>query len=220
MIEYLPNPLTIPVGVAVGILVAAPVGPVNVLCIQRAIARGVMGGIATGLGAVLGDGTIAFAAAMGVGALPSAVTDYRDVIQALGGLVLLAFGLKLFFSPPNFAPPDAEGGEWATLVDYLWDIPKTFVLTITNPGAVLGLVAIFGGVSSFVEVTTTVDALTMVAAVMAGSMLWWVFLSAIVARIRHRIDLGRLKLINQVAGALLVGFGAVVLGEIVWKLLR
>jgi threonine/homoserine/homoserine lactone efflux protein len=220
VIQYLPNPLTIPVGVVIGILVAAPVGPVNVLCIQRAIARGAMGGLAAGLGAMLGDGIIAFAAAMGVGALPSAVTDYRDVIQAVGGLALIAFGLKLSFSRPRLSPDVADGNEWATLVDYLWDIPKTFLLTITNPGAVLGLAAIFGGVSSFVEIETTVDALTMVAAVMAGSLAWWLFLSFLVSRIRDRIDLTRLKQINMIAGALLVGFGLIVVGEIVWKLVR
>lgn len=65
----LPNPLVLPVGIIIGILVAAPVGPVNVLCIQRAIARGMWGGVAAGLGAVLGDGLIALSAAMGVGAI-------------------------------------------------------------------------------------------------------------------------------------------------------
>ena len=63
MIELLPHPLTIPVGIVVGLLVAAPVGPVNVLCIQRALERGALGGIAAGLGAVLGDGLIALLAA-------------------------------------------------------------------------------------------------------------------------------------------------------------
>ena len=56
--QLFPNPLIIPVGIAVGVLVSAPVGPVNVLCIQRAISRGVMGGRAAGIGAVLGDGPL------------------------------------------------------------------------------------------------------------------------------------------------------------------
>lgn len=220
MIQFLPNPLIVPVGAAIGILVAAPVGPVNVLCIQRAIARGPMGGIAAGLGAVLGDGLIAFAAAMGVGAIPGAVTDYREVIQILGGLALIAFGLKLFFTAPRFEATSHPGNEWASLVDYLWDVPKTFFLTITNPGAVLGLVAIFGGVSSFVEVLSTVDAMTMVAAIMAGSLAWWILLSSLISRIRHRINLARLKQINKTAGALLVAFGSVLVGEVVFKLVH
>jgi threonine/homoserine/homoserine lactone efflux protein len=150
--DFLPNPLIIPVGIIIGILVAAPVGPVNVLCIQRAIERGFWGGIAAGLGAMLGDGLIALCAALGVGAISGAVQDHRSVIQVVGGLVLVAFGLKLYFSKPRLGPVTPVQDSRETLRDFVWDIPQTFLLTITNPGAVLGLFAIFGGVSTFVEV--------------------------------------------------------------------
>ena len=93
--ELIPNPLIIPVGLAIGVLVAAPVGPVNVLCIQRAVERGFWGGIAAGLGAVLGDGLIALFASLGVGAISGAVQYHRFAIQMVGGLALLVFGLKL-----------------------------------------------------------------------------------------------------------------------------
>jgi threonine/homoserine/homoserine lactone efflux protein len=215
--EFLPNPLIIPVGIIIGVLVAAPVGPVNVLCIQRAIERGFWGGIAAGLGAMLGDGLIALCAAMGVGAISGAVQDHRMVIQAVGGLVLVAFGLKLYFASPRFVPvtPVTEHAE--TLRDFVWDIPQTFLLTITNPGAVLGLFAIFGGVSTFVEVKSYADALTIVAAVMGGSLAWWLSLSHLISRFRHRLSLARLQLVNQVAGLLLVGFGVLLIGEVVAK---
>ncbi len=215
--EFLPNPLIIPVGFIIGILVAAPVGPVNVLCIQRAIERGFWGGIAAGLGAMLGDGLIALCAAMGVGAISGAVQDHRMVIQFIGGMVLVAFGLKLYFTAPRLVAvvETSEGAE--TLRDFVWDIPQTFLLTITNPGAVLGLFAIFGGVSTFVEVKSYVDALTIVAAVMAGSLAWWLTLSHFIARFRHRISLTRLQLVNQIAGLLLVGFGVLLIGEVVAK---
>ena len=105
----------------------------------------------------------------------------------------------------------------ATLKDFAWDIPQTFFLTITNPGAVLGLFAIFGGVSTFVEVKTHVDALTMVAAIMGGSFGWWVLLSNLIGRIRHKIDGSRFGHINRIAGLLLLGFGAVLIGEMILK---
>jgi threonine/homoserine/homoserine lactone efflux protein len=215
--HLLPNPLIIPVGVVIGILVAAPVGPVNVLCIQRAIERGFWGGIAAGLGAMLGDGLIALCAAMGVGAISGAVAYHRLTIQVLGGLVLLAFGLKLYFATPRFVPVSSTTAHAETLRDFVWDIPQTFLLTITNPGAVLGLFAIFGGVSTFVEVESYVDALAIVAAVMAGSLAWWVGLSHLIGRFRHLLDAGRLRLINQITGLLLSGFGVVLVGEVVMK---
>jgi threonine/homoserine/homoserine lactone efflux protein len=197
--------------------VAAPVGPVNVLCIQRAIERGFWGGIAAGLGAMFGDGLIALSAALGVGAISGAVAYYRMTIQFLGGLVLIAFGLKLYFATPRFVPVATEEGHRETLRDFVWDIPQTFLLTITNPGAVLGLFAIFGGVSTFVEVESYVDALTIVAAVMGGSLAWWVGLSHLIGRFRHLVTEARLRLINQVTGLLLSGFGALLVGEVVLK---
>jgi threonine/homoserine/homoserine lactone efflux protein len=211
--EFLPNPLIIPVGIIIGILVAAPVGPVNVLCIQRAIERGFWGGIAAGMGAMFGDGLIALFAALGVGAISGAVQEHRMSIQLLGGVVLFLFGAKLYFAQPRIVPVTPVADRKETLRDFVWDIPQTFLLTITNPGAVLGLFAIFGGVSTFVEVDSYVDALTIVAAVMGGSLAWWVGLSHLIARFRHRLSLSKLQMINQVAGILLVGFGVLLVAE-------
>jgi threonine/homoserine/homoserine lactone efflux protein len=214
--DFLPNPLIIPVGFIIGILVAAPVGPVNVLCIQRAIERGFWGGIAAGLGAMFGDGLIALCAALGVGQISGAVEYHRMAIQFLGGLVLIAFAVQLYRTRPRIVMAMGEG-QAETLRDFVWDIPQTFLLTITNPGAVLGLFAIFGGVSSFVEVDGYIESLAIVAAVMSGSLAWWVGLSHLIGRFRHRITGERLGLINQIAGLLLLGFGVLLVGEVVLK---
>lgn len=215
--DLIPNPFVIPAGFIIGILVAAPVGPVNVLCVQRAIERGFWGGIAAGLGSVAGDGLIALFAALGVNAISGAVLYHRVAIQIVGGLALLAFGAKLYITKPRLTILDREQEEKASLKDFAWDIPQTFFLTLTNPGAVLGLFAIFGGVGTFVEIASVVDALVMVAAVMGGSLAWWVFLSNLIWRFRHRIDSTKLANINRVSGLLLVLFGAVLIGEMIWK---
>ncbi len=217
VLDFIPHPLILPVGLAVGVLIAAPVGPVNVLCIQRAIERGVAAGIFAGLGAVLGDGLIALLAALGVGQISSAITLYRDVIQLVGGLVLAGFGVMLSRSRPRLVVMDAGQSEWSGLRDHIWDVPKTFLLTVTNPGAVLGLIAIFGGVSSFVDVRSTAQALWLVAMIVAGSAMWWVFLATMVGRIRHRVTEDRLAQINLAAGLVLVLFGAILAGEMALK---
>ena len=211
--QFIPNPLIIPIGLIVGVLVSAPVGPVNVLCIQRAVERGFWGGVAAGAGAVLGDGLIALFAALGVGAISGTIQDYRNAIQFIGGLTLVGFGLRLYVTRPRIIT-GSDADKPHTLLEFLWDTPKTFFLTITNPGAVLGLFAIFGGISSFVEVQSTVDAMTMVAAIIAGSFGWWVLLSSLIGRIRHRFALDRINQINRIAGVLLFGFGAVLIGEL------
>ncbi len=215
--DFIPNPFIIPVGLIIGVLVAAPVGPVNVLCIQRAIERGFWGGVAAGLGAVLGDGLIALFAGLGVGAISGAIEHHRNAIQFIGGLALVVFGIKLFLTVPGIATRQLHHEDNVSLKDFAWDIPQTFFLTITNPGAVLGLFAIFGGISTFVEVHTTVEALIMVAAIMAGSLLWWIFLSNLIGRFRHLVDVSKLQSINRFAGLALIIFGAILIGEIAWK---
>jgi threonine/homoserine/homoserine lactone efflux protein len=217
--QLVPNLLIIPVGMIIGVLVAAPVGPVNILCIQRAIERGFWGGMAAGIGAMLGDGTIALFASLGVGAISGAIEYHRQTIQIIGGLALIVFGIILYVTPPGLTPVDTEAEGAASLRDYAWDIPKTFFLTITNPGAVLGLFAIFGGVSTFVEVHSYIDALTMVASVMGGSFLWWLGLSHLIGRLRHKFSAEHLSYTNHVSGVLLIGFGALLIGEMVFKVL-
>lgn len=215
---YIPNPFIIPVGMIMGVLLAMPFGPVNLLGIQRAVERGFFGGMAAGLGIMAGDGLIALGAALGVNAISGAIRQYRTVIQIVGGVALLAFGIKLYVTRPTLAT-EAQA-EKTSLRDYIWDIPQTFILTITNPGALLGLIAIFGGVSSFVEVESYIDALTMVAAIMGGSFLYWFTVSQFIATIRHRLDVVRLGQINRIAGLVLIGFGGVLIGEMVVKRLR
>jgi len=214
---FLPNPLLIPAGIMIGILVAMPVGPVNLLCVQRAIERGFWGGVAAGLGVVIGDGLIALFAALGVGAVTGVIRHYRMSVQTIGGLALLVFGIRLFFTRPKLFGDEHAQDQRASLAAFAWDIPQTFFLTITNPGAVLGLFAIFGGISSFVEVESYIDAFTMVAAVMGGSLIWWVVLSHTISRFRHRIDVDMLRLLNRLASIILLGFAGLLLGEVALK---
>jgi putative LysE/RhtB family amino acid efflux pump len=218
-VRYIPNLfLIVPVGMLMGLLLALPFGPVNLLGLQRAVERGFFGGMAAGLGIMLGDGLIALGAALGVNAITGAMREYRTVIQVLGGLALLIAGVKLYFTPTVIAAD--VPAEKATLREYVWDIPQMFFLTITNPGAVLGLIAIFGGVSSFVEVETHIDALAMVASIMGGSFLYWFVVSERISRVRHRLDQVRLSQINRIAGLVLMIFGGVLIGEMAVKRVR
>jgi threonine/homoserine/homoserine lactone efflux protein len=218
-VPYIPNLfLILPVGMLMGLLLALPFGPVNLLGLQRAVERGFFGGMAAGLGIMLGDGLIALGAALGVNAISGAIREYRTAIQILGGLALLGAGIKLYLTP-TVIPADNLANK-TSLWDYVWDIPQMFLLTITNPTAVLGLIAIFGGVSSFVEVDTYIDAFVMVASIMGGSFLYWFVVSERISRVRHRLDQVRLGQINRIAGLVLMIFGGVLIGEMIVKRLR
>jgi len=217
-VSYVPNPLIIPVGLIVGVLLSMPFGPVNLLGLQRAVERGFFGGMAAGLGIMCGDGLIALGAALGVNAISGAIREYRTLIQIIGGLALLGAGLRLYLTPLTIStevPADKIRYQ-----DYAWEVPQMFLLTITNPGAVLGGIAIYGGVSTFVEVNSHIDAFTMVAAVMGGSFVYWFFASEWIGRVRHRIDAVKLGRINRIAGLVLIGFGCVLIGEMALRRLR
>src|SRR6476646_11505227 len=86
-------------GIGVGLLVAAPIGPVNVLCIQRAVTNGFWGGLAAGIGAMLGDGLLAAIAAFSVTAISNVLIAYSGLIQLVGGVLLIVFGIGLLFAP-------------------------------------------------------------------------------------------------------------------------
>jgi len=196
-------------GLGIGLLVAAPIGPVNVLVIQRAVSRGFWGGLAAGLGAVIGDGLLAAIAALSVTAISDVMSAYAGWIQLIGGVLLIAFGLALLFTRPALAIPL---GQKSHLLEHAGIIPQTFFLTVTNPGAILGMAAMIGGLGSLIGgLNTYFEALLLVAAVMGGSLLWWLGLSELIATIRHKLTEGRLKLINRIAGAVLIAFGLILL---------
>jgi threonine/homoserine/homoserine lactone efflux protein len=196
-------------GIGIGLLVAAPIGPVNVLVIQRAVARGFWGGLAAGLGAVIGDGLLAAIAAFSVTAISDAMYSYAGWVQLVGGLLLVGFGIGLLFTHPSMTIPV---GQKSHLLEHTGIIPQTFFLTVTNPGAILGMAAMIGGLGSLIGgLNTYFEALLLVAAVMGGSLVWWLGLSELIATIRHKLTEGRLKLINRIAGAVLIAFGLILL---------
>jgi len=213
----------------IGVLIAAPVGPVNIVCIQRTLERGFWGGFAAGIGAVIADGLIATVAAFGITAISGVMASHKQEIQLIGGVIMIAFGVKLYTAEPKLVrrKNGTSLAELRRIVDavperlrpalrfQIWRIlphagviPQTFFLTITNPGAILGLFAIIGGLGSVIGgINNYLEALTLVMSVMAGSLLWWAVLSRLIEKLRGRINEGRLKLINQVAGAVLFVFG-------------
>jgi threonine/homoserine/homoserine lactone efflux protein len=198
-------------GLGIGLLMAAPIGPVNILVIQRAAASGFWGGLAAGIGAVLGDGTLAALAAFSVTAISDVMTAYSGLIQFVGGVLLVAFGLGLLVARPKLAIPSGRKSE---LWEHTGIIPQTFFLTVTNPGAILGMAAMIGALGSLIGgLDTYLEALLLVASVMGGSLVWWLGLSELIATIRHKLTESRLKLINRIAGVVLLAFGAILLGE-------
>jgi threonine/homoserine/homoserine lactone efflux protein len=189
-------------GVAIGLALAIPVGPIALLCMRRTLARGFPVGLATGLGAALADLIYATIAAFGIGAIETVLLAYRTPLSFVGGLFLLSLAWRTGFSKHHVVRevnPSTRGIASAFF--------SGLALTATNPLTVLGFVAIFAGFGVGRGLTDTARAVSLTLGVGAGSALWWLALTGIMARIRHFFAPRTLNAINRVAALLIAAFG-------------
>lgn len=201
----------IALGILGGIFVTAPLGPVNVMIMQRAFRFGFPSGLAAGLGAALADVVFAAAAAFSISTVRAFIEGHSRVIQLVGGILVAAFGGRILLSHPRFrkTPSDSEpGGLPQTAV-------ATFMLTITNPATVFGFIAYFGALGEWgPQKGDVMGTMQLLLGVGIGTLSWWTGLTALVTRLRVHMTEETLSKINVVAGALLVGFGALILGRL------
>lgn len=196
-------------GLGVGVVFSAPVGPVNILCVQRAFRSGFFSGLAAGLGAVMADGLFAAVAAFGITAVSGFIEGHSVWLQVIGGVLLIAFGIRTARAHPHL---DASADEVASLSRTAF---ATFGMTITNPATVLGFLALFGSLGDWAPKPGDWLAAGMfVVGVVAGGSSWWLIVATTVAALRDRMTDRTLARINLVAGALLVSFGVAVLARL------
>src|SRR6266700_7912000 len=85
-------------GVAIGFSIAAPVGPIGVLCIRRTLTRGRLCGFASGLGAATADAVYGCVAGFGLTAVSNLMVSQQTWLRLIGGLFLCYLGVKTFFA--------------------------------------------------------------------------------------------------------------------------
>lgn len=186
----------------IGLTIAAPVGPIGLLCVQRSLAHGGRIGFASGLGAATADATYGAIGAFGMSALTSLFLGLGQALALIGALFLGWMGLQLLRTEPRNMTADA--GDAARPVRAFASV---FVLTLANPMTILSFIAVFAVISGGSS-TGPGSAAIMVSGVFAGSALWWLTLSCGVATIRHRIGPSGLHAINRISGLVLIGFSA------------
>lgn len=190
-------------GLIIGLAIAAPVGPIGVLCIQRSLRDGFQVGFITGMGAATADGLYGLIAAFGLTALSSLLISQQFWIRLVGGLFLVYLGIKLILSKPKAqqAKNNSEKSLW-------YSYATTVFLTITNPMTILSFMAIFAGLGLGSQHNDYLHALLLVVGIFIGSLLWWFLLSGGVAYVlHHRIKQESMKIINWISGGILLVFG-------------
>jgi threonine/homoserine/homoserine lactone efflux protein len=206
-------------GILFGLFAAAPIGPVNLICIRRTLQYGSINGFVSGLGAAMGDGLFAIVTGFGLTAIAQLISGLSTALQLAGGILLVFWGLYTYFSkPPKPYDPKCEttAAKAKAPSSILRAMASTFALTITNPATLLAFTAMFtarGGLDP-----SFVSAAFVVGGVILGSTLWWLTLTFVVGQLHARIDDKIMRVINHSTGLLVAAFGLVVLGHVGLKL--
>lgn len=192
-------------GLVIGFSIAAPVGPIGVLCIRRTLTGGRSAGFLCGLGAASADAVYGCVAAFGLTSISSFLVDQQLWLRLVGGMFLLYLGLR------NLRERLGEGEaaiiSGTSYRELTGACASSFLLTITNPLTILSFAAIFAGLGLVSKDVGYTPAALLVLGVFLGSALWWLLLSGSVSLFRSKLGFGALRWVNRTSGTLIFGFG-------------
>lgn len=187
-------------GLAAGLIIAAPVGPVNLLCIRRTIEKGWKSGLLSGLGAAFADTMYGAVAAFGISLVIQFLIREQFWIRIIGGVFLIAIGVVYYRKKPRALDQDEDSSASNS------DLVSAFLLNATNPTTVLSFLAVLATLGVGLQRSLSQSAI-LVLGIFCGSMVWWTVLVTAASRFRGRVTNGALLAMNHVAGIAISGFG-------------
>ncbi|MFN0032487.1 MAG: LysE family translocator [Flavobacteriales bacterium] len=197
-------------GIVLGISVAAPVGPIGVLCIKRSLTEGRLSGLITGLGAATADTLYGAIAAFGISFITDFLIAQQFYIRIVGGALLMVMGLRLYLSKVKTDVEMERGNLWHHFM-------STMLLTITNPATIFFFIAAFAGLGLKTGPGNVGLSCMLVGGVAFGASLWWLSLSYIVGIWNNKIQITKLNGLNKISASVIIIFGmAAVLSVIFW----
>lgn len=188
-------------GLIIGFSIAAPVGPIGILCIRRTLSSGRIFGLLSGMGAATADAFYGCIAAFGLTFISNFMLQQQIWLRLIGGAFLCFLGIKTIISQPSSSPTQANQNSLLSAYG------STFILTLTNPLTILFFAAIFAGLGLANMKGSYSSAGITVLGVFLGSSCWWVILSGVTSLLRHRINLSGLRWVNRISGSIILGFG-------------
>ena len=192
-------------GIVIGFVIAAPVGPIGVLCIRRTLAEGRTSGFVSGLGAATADALYGFVAALGLTFVTNILVGGETWLRLIGGAFLIFLGVRTFLARP--AERAAPAGRSGLLGAYA----STLFLTLMNPTTILSFAAIFAGLGAGDASGAVLSAMLLVPGVFLGSAMWWFVLSGTVGLFRVKLSVRGLRWVNGVSGTVIAAFAVLAL---------
>lgn len=199
-------------GLAIGVVIAAPLGPIGILSTRRILMHGRRAGFFSGMGAASADAIYAFIAAFGLSFASAFLTGHQFWLRLAGGVVLCALGVQVFFAGTEETRELPK-----TARRFAGIFTSTFVLTLTNPMTILSFAAVFAGFGLAGARGSVLSAGVLTAGVLLGSLLWWVLLVAVFSVYRRRFRKHEeLWWVNRIAGVIISGSGIFALLSLAW----
>ncbi|MBV8882450.1 MAG: LysE family transporter [Chroococcidiopsidaceae cyanobacterium CP_BM_RX_35] len=188
-------------GTIIGFSIAAPVGPIGLLCIRRTLAEGRSAGLVSGLGAATADAVYGSVAGFGLTLISSILVSQQSWLRVVGGIFLCYLGCKTFLAKPAIEAAKVKGSSW------IGAYASTFFLTLTDPMTLLSFATFFAGAGVASVGGSYLTAGMLVLGIFLGSSFWWLLLSSGISRFRTKLNLKGLQWVNRTAGAIIVAFG-------------
>lgn len=200
--------------VTIGFSIAAPVGPIGLLCIQRSLSRGFRSGFATGLGAAGADTIYGLLGALGIAGIATALPGLSVFLKIAGG----AFLMWLAFAIARERPAAPTAAAAAARPSLTRDFLTTFGLTLSNPMTIVSFIGVFAALGPLSSAGADTAGTTgtgwqtvapMVAGVFVGSAGWWLCLSSATAAAGKKMPASFMQTIGRLSALVIGIFGAV-----------
>jgi threonine/homoserine/homoserine lactone efflux protein len=197
-------------GMIIGLMVAVPVGPLGLLCVNRALSRGPLFGLFSGMGVATADALAAGLTALGMTLVSDFLIDHQMLLRTVGGVFLCYLGIKIYRTRPATQIPVGDSGSLARAY------ATTFLLTLSNPVTFLSFVAIYAGWGVRSLSGRYLAAALLAGGVFSGSVLWWLALEVGLLLFRDRFSHSVLGWIHKISGAAITLAGIVIFLSL-WK---
>ncbi len=208
----------LPRGVAIGVLVSAPMGPIGMLVIQRTLSKGRWPAFFTGIGAALSDLVYCLLTGFCLSFITEFIDSHRLLLQVLGGIVLAIFGLYLFRKNPTRSLKKAKDTANAST---MWkDVVSGFLLTFSNPLILFFIIGLFARFNFILpDQYGFYHYIWAYLTIFAGAILWWYLVTMLVNKLRSRFNVRSLWLINRIIGSILILMAVIGAGDAILKIL-